>query len=45
MLTAAVLMNEGMDVTAALDHIRSRRPRMAFSASQMAAVYEYATTQ
>jgi protein tyrosine phosphatase (PTP) superfamily phosphohydrolase (DUF442 family) len=41
MLAAAVLINEGMSTTAALDHLRARRPKMAFSPSQLAAMYEY----
>ncbi len=42
MLVAAVLLNEGMPLAAALAHIRSRRPRMAFSEGQLRAIQEYA---
>jgi protein-tyrosine phosphatase len=42
MLIAAVLIGEGMPPTAALDHIRTRRPQMALGATQLAAVYDYA---
>jgi putative hydrolase of the HAD superfamily len=41
MLAAAVLMNEGLSATEAVDHIRSRRPQVALSATQLAAIYEY----
>jgi protein-tyrosine phosphatase len=41
MLAAAILMTEGTSPTDAIDHIRSRRPLVALSSSQLAAVYEY----
>jgi HAD superfamily hydrolase (TIGR01509 family) len=41
MLVAAVLMNEGLSATEAIDRIRTRRPQVALSPSQVAAVYEY----
>ncbi len=42
MLVAAVLLNEGQDLATVLAHLRSRRPRMALSATQQQAVEEYA---
>jgi protein-tyrosine phosphatase len=41
MLVAAVLMNEGLSATEAIERIRARRPLVALSAPQVAAVYEY----
>lgn len=41
MLIAAVLMNEGIPLAQALEQIRARRPRMALSDRQFAAVQEY----
>jgi hypothetical protein len=41
MLVAAVLMNEGLLATEAIERIRARRPLVALSATQVAAVYEY----
>lgn len=45
MLAAAVLINEGMSTTEALDHLRARRPKMAFSPRQLAAMYEYRSSR
>src|SRR5579884_4117010 len=42
MLVAATLIDEGVPVHDALEQIRARRPRMALSEPQLAAVYEYA---
>ncbi len=42
MLVAATLMDEGVPVYDALEQIRARRPRMALSEPQLAAVHEYA---
>jgi putative hydrolase of the HAD superfamily len=41
MLVAAVLIDEGLAPTAAIEHIRARRPLVALSAPQLAAIYEY----
>jgi HAD superfamily hydrolase (TIGR01509 family) len=41
MLVAATLIDEGMPVAEALDHIKRRRPRMAFSDGQLGAIHKY----
>ena len=41
MLIAATLIDEGIPVAEALDEIKRRRPRMAFSEGQLDAVVEY----
>lgn len=41
MLVAAVLIDEGIPATRALEQIKARRPRMALNARQLGAVYEY----
>jgi HAD superfamily hydrolase (TIGR01509 family) len=41
MLVAAVLMDAGLSATEAIARIRSRRPQVALSAPQLAAVYAY----
>ena len=45
MLVAAALIDEGMPVSEALAHIKGRRPKMAFSDGQLAAVVEYGRTR
>jgi putative hydrolase of the HAD superfamily len=40
-LLAAVLIDEGLSATAAIERIRSRRPQVALSASQLSAIYDY----
>ena len=42
MLAIAVLMQEGLGPTAALDQIRERRPNVAPNPLQLVAIYEYA---
>lgn len=42
MLAAAILLGEGLGVQAALDQIRSRRPKVALNEEQLAAVHDYA---
>lgn len=41
MLIAAVLIDDGVPTTEALEQIRARRPRMALNSLQLAAVYQY----
>ncbi|HLZ07030.1 MAG TPA: HAD-IA family hydrolase, partial [Chloroflexota bacterium] len=45
MLVAATLMDGGMGAREALDYIKTRRPKIAFSPGQLAAVYEYARSR
>jgi HAD superfamily hydrolase (TIGR01509 family) len=45
MLVAAVLINEGIPPTRALEQIKARRPRVALNARQLAAVYEDAAAR
>jgi HAD superfamily hydrolase (TIGR01549 family) len=41
MLAAAVFIDQGLSPTAAIERIRARRPLVALSAPQLAAIYEY----
>jgi protein-tyrosine phosphatase len=45
MLVCATILREGLGVTEALAQIKERRPRMAFSAQQTAAMYAYGNEQ